>query len=555
MKSYFNFSQIRYIFALGALAAATIFAFTFAPQTAQMQTQTAPRIVFDDRDGHVLSVESDGSNAVSLADGFDPSYSPNGEKIVYAYGEDAYTPDIYTMNADGSEQSRLTLNYGSYAPTFSPDGTRIVFVSTHEGEAHLYAISPDGSIPQQRLFFNAAFSSENAPVFSPDGTKIIFIAKTVEAGLSKHDYYIANIDGTGTPVRLTTQGNYNMDAATVSPDGTKILVSRTSDIYSVPTDGSGVLTNVTNTSNASESAPDFSPNGAKIVFYRNTVGLMTMNADGTNQTPLNINGDNPDWMPNDSNEIPTAPDLKVQVSSSAQNVNVGENVTVTVNVQNNGDASASAIKVSNAALVGNQSNRVTFVSSNAPGGCSFVSANSTLECQVGTLAPTQAAIVQIVVKPNFAGEMIFNSTAKEIETDRNYSDNTNSVSVQINQPSSCNVANVTSQIRVIKSSIIRNPLTGEYEQLFYAQNISNQNVDPRLKFVFDNLTDGVSIAPRSNPDRTQCAAPIGSQYVNVTAARRIWSPRQTVIFRVSFKNPLRKNISYNLRILAGANHP
>lgn len=554
MKSYFNFSHIRYIFALGVLAAAAIFTFTFAPQTAQMQTQTAPRIVFDDRDGHILSINADGSNAVSLADGFDPSYSPNGEKIVYAYGEDAYTPDIYVMNADGSEQSRLTLNYGSYAPTFSPDGNKIAFVGTHEGRAHLYTMSADGSIPQQRLFFNAAFTSENAPVFSPDGTKIIFIGETVEAGLAKYDYYIANIDGTGTPVRLTTQGNYNMDAATVSPDGTKILVSRASDIYSVPTDGSGVLTNVTNTSNASESAPDFSPNGAKIVFYRNAVGLMTMNADGTNQTALNINGDNPDWLP-DFGGNPTAPDLKVQVSTSAQSVNVGENVTVTVNVQNNGDAAAAAIKVSNTALVGNQSNRVTFVSSNAPGGCSFASANSTLECQVGTLAPTQTATVQIVVKPNFAGEMIFSSTAQETETDRNNADNTNSVRVQVNQPSSCNVANVTSQIRVVKSSIVRNPLTGEYEQLFYAQNISNQNVDPRLKFVFDNLTDGVSIAPRSNPDRTQCAAPIGSQYVSVTAARRIWSPRQTVIFRVSFKNPLRKNISYNLRILAGANHP
>ncbi len=56
-----------------------------------------------------------------------PSWFPGNNKIAYANYQDG-TGEIYSMNADGSGQTRLTSKEDqSYGPDVSPDGTRIVF--------------------------------------------------------------------------------------------------------------------------------------------------------------------------------------------------------------------------------------------------------------------------------------------------------------------------------------------------------------------------------------------------------------------------------------------
>ena len=98
---------------------------------------TNEKIVFTSfRDGNfeIYSMNADGTNQTRLTNnpGFDitPAFSPDGSRITFASIR-GNNQDIYVMNADGTNQTRLTTNGSDdYDPTFSPDGSRIAFTST-----------------------------------------------------------------------------------------------------------------------------------------------------------------------------------------------------------------------------------------------------------------------------------------------------------------------------------------------------------------------------------------------------------------------------------------
>src|SRR6185436_7008367 len=106
-------------------------------------------------------INSDGSNASSpvcltsnsWADEA-PEWSPDGTKIVFMSWRDS-TPgnpntEIYVMNADGSNQTNVTNDPSrDLNPSFSPDGSRIVFSSDRHAAVNwdLYVMNADGSGP------------------------------------------------------------------------------------------------------------------------------------------------------------------------------------------------------------------------------------------------------------------------------------------------------------------------------------------------------------------------------------------------------------------------
>jgi Tol biopolymer transport system component len=248
-------------------------------------------------------------------------------KITFDSNRDGGNYDIYVMNADGSEQTRLTTDPGiDEDPNWSPDGTKIAFNSIRDGNREIYVMNADGS-EQTRLTTDPG--SDDGPDWSPDGTKIAF--RSDRDGLA--EIYVMNADGSN-PIRLT-----NNDASDVlpawSPDGTKIAFASNrngdiAEIYVMNADGSE-QTRLTNNP-AIDTTPDWSPDGEKIVFRRNLESqnpeIYIMNAaDGTEQINISNNrgsaDGHPDWgkattledtippvitVPEDITEEATSPD-------------------------------------------------------------------------------------------------------------------------------------------------------------------------------------------------------------------------------------------------------
>jgi Tol biopolymer transport system component len=75
----------------------------------------------------------------------DPVYSPDGSRIVFV---STYTgnAEIYIMNSDSTGLKRLTDNKAvDAAPSWDPNGSRIIFTSDRSGQFELYTMNPDGS--------------------------------------------------------------------------------------------------------------------------------------------------------------------------------------------------------------------------------------------------------------------------------------------------------------------------------------------------------------------------------------------------------------------------
>ena len=116
--------------------------------------------------------------------------SPLWGKIVFYSFRDGQ-PEIYTMDSDGSNQTRLTFNEVSdAAPAWSPNGQQIVFRSYRDGNAEIYVMDADGG-NQRNLTRHPAFDA--FPDWSPDGSQIAFDSSRPD----KHgvDIFVMDTDG------------------------------------------------------------------------------------------------------------------------------------------------------------------------------------------------------------------------------------------------------------------------------------------------------------------------------------------------------------------------
>src|SRR5918994_2782286 len=208
----------------------------------------AKRIVFtSNRDGNseIYVMDADGTDQTRLthsgAADYSSSWSPDGRRLAFWSDRDGNN-EIYVMNADGSDQTRLTTGRASdYSPSWGPDG-RIAFVrTTGTGTlTALHVMNADGS-NLQRLTSSAANWSESRPVWSPDGTRIAFVSAR-DFPVDNIEIYEMNADGSGA-TRIT-RSPHRDDWPTWSPDAKKIAFAHGSlfepEIYGMNVDGSGV---------------------------------------------------------------------------------------------------------------------------------------------------------------------------------------------------------------------------------------------------------------------------------------------------------------------------
>jgi len=117
-----------------------------------------------------------------------PAWSPNGTKIAFQSSRDG-NPEIYVMNADGSNSTRLTENRANDEfPVWSPDGSKIAFISNRDGQQDIYIMNADGS-NVTRLTDNSI--REISLSWSPDGTKIAFCGYPPDE--SEPNIYVVNV--------------------------------------------------------------------------------------------------------------------------------------------------------------------------------------------------------------------------------------------------------------------------------------------------------------------------------------------------------------------------
>lgn len=164
--------------------------------------------------------------------------SPDGKRIVFTSLKDGDL-DIYTMNVDGSDVKRLTTTPGyDGGPWWSPDGTKIVYRAWHydnekdlqaykdllakrmirPNRMELYVMNADGS--DQRRITNLG-GANFGPSWTPDGQRIIFSSNHKNPRSRNFDLFTVKLDGTGLE-QITTNPEFD-GFPMFSPNGKQLI--------------------------------------------------------------------------------------------------------------------------------------------------------------------------------------------------------------------------------------------------------------------------------------------------------------------------------------------
>ncbi|MGH2720793.1 MAG: hypothetical protein ACRDJO_04210 [Actinomycetota bacterium] len=236
--------------------------------------------------------------------------SPVAEVLARAVPEAAPVgSEIATMAADGSRQTRLTVDPGiSFtSPTWSPDGAYIAYVEEtrggtpgEPGSRQISFMRADGTKPGTLT----GGPDDSAPAWSPDNTRIAY--SSVAEGAANRDVYVLE-RASGAVTRLTSTPDDEVVAGW-SPDATRILVVtnlRGNLDVGVVDASTGAVTALT-TAPSDEETPAWSPDGRRIAFTSDRTGnpeLFSMRPDGSDLRRLTTD-DAPDvrpvWSPDSS---------------------------------------------------------------------------------------------------------------------------------------------------------------------------------------------------------------------------------------------------------------
>jgi len=256
---------------------------------------------------YLMKVDGSGLTQLTTKGGYDPIFSPDGSKIAFISDRDNKGGKIYIMNSDGSNQTRLTYNeFHEKYPSFPPDGTRILFsratlYRTTSTFGHrwddwdIYVINTDG-MEEQRLT-HRNYNILRSPWFFPDKTTIIFSAELAPHDRNKsldssETIYLKDTIDEKPPVKLTEQYS---TSPVLSPDGKKIVFIAQAGKNQYQKYNYEVFSMDYNGSNRAQLtythsynwAPTFAPNGQTILF------LSDPERDGTfTLWQVNVDGTN-----------------------------------------------------------------------------------------------------------------------------------------------------------------------------------------------------------------------------------------------------------------------
>jgi TolB protein len=222
-----------------------------------------------------------------------PSWSPDGTKVAYVSFEKR-KPIIYVHNLITGQRAVVSNQKGNNsAPAWSPDGSKLALALSKDGHTQVYVVNADGS-GLRRLSNSNGIDTE--PQFSADGQSIYF---TSDRSGGPQIYKMSAAGGNAT--RVTFKGSYNISPRT-SPDGKTLAWISQGDggfsLYAMDL-ASGQELRLADAA----TEPSFSPNGKYIMYATKGGGrtsLAVVSVDGRVKQRLTTQAGNirePNWGP------------------------------------------------------------------------------------------------------------------------------------------------------------------------------------------------------------------------------------------------------------------
>ncbi len=213
----------------------------------------------------------------------DVAYAPNGETMAFvrtvtytgADNTEVTAPELFLAPVDAPDTARQLTRLGGTKlenPSWSPDSTRLVFVSNESGDENLWLVGIDGSAPRP-LTTNIGVDKD--PAWSPRGDVILYASD--QGGLPGSGItQIFSITPEGLNVtQLTRSGNSSYSPAW-SPDGSHVAFASDrngdGDIFLMDPDGQRPLLLTLDGQTGEDRRPLFSPDGRYVVFLSNREG-------------------------------------------------------------------------------------------------------------------------------------------------------------------------------------------------------------------------------------------------------------------------------------------
>jgi len=246
-------------------------------------------------------VDIDGQNQRTLATGKqfcgNAAWSPDDAKLVFVkrLNGSAATSDIYSINADGTNETKLTTANNNYWPHYFSKSNQVLFAADNGTFTGIYKMNADGSNKQ---LLTPTGQSYGDPKPSPDDSKIaitsldwngcqIFVMNTDGSDLKQLTF---TVDPNYFDVGFPRDGNYN---PVWSPTSLRLAYvsfgNGSPDIFAINADGTANK-RLTNTSLRDEN-PCWTSDGQYILFSSNrnldvSTEIYVMKANGQWQTPL-----------------------------------------------------------------------------------------------------------------------------------------------------------------------------------------------------------------------------------------------------------------------------
>lgn len=277
---------------------------TESPAAPEFSTLPPGKIVYTCFDGEfdqICLMNADGANQRQLTDeratSFYPSLSSDGEWIVFSSNRDGNF-EIYLMYMTGENLVQLTDDLGGnlYAPEISPKNNRIAFTYETSGLQSIWVMKLDGG--NARALFESS-GSDIDPTWSPDASRLAFVS----AAESPTQPYTVNSDGSNVKsiIRNPIETGGRIDW---SPDGLWLAFYSGArgdrNLFTIGLDGK----NLTQwTWGGDNLAPSFSPDGEWLTYTsfrdgNNEIYLLNLKDQQAYRLTFNPNADwQPRWGP------------------------------------------------------------------------------------------------------------------------------------------------------------------------------------------------------------------------------------------------------------------